>query len=135
MSNERPELSTRNKYWIDRHRYYELKHFCLQYKKWKKLYSKIDGYSKQSSENVSTKTNSIQDVTANAGMIKLYYSTRIEMVERAAKTADNELAEYILKGVTEGLSFDSMSSTIPCSRATYYDSYRKFFYILDRLRL
>ena len=27
----RPELSEKNLYWIDRHRYYELKHFCLQY--------------------------------------------------------------------------------------------------------
>lgn len=27
----RPELSEKNPYWIERHRYYELKHFCLQY--------------------------------------------------------------------------------------------------------
>ena len=26
----RPELSEKNPYWIERHRYYELKHFCLQ---------------------------------------------------------------------------------------------------------
>lgn len=35
----RPELSKSSKYWIDRHRYYELKHFCLQYPIWKKLLS------------------------------------------------------------------------------------------------
>lgn len=27
----RPEVSKKSKYWIERHRYYELKHFCLQY--------------------------------------------------------------------------------------------------------
>ena len=27
----RPEVSTRNPFWINKHRYYELKHFCLQY--------------------------------------------------------------------------------------------------------
>lgn len=27
----RPETSKKNKYWIPRHRYHELKHFCLQY--------------------------------------------------------------------------------------------------------
>lgn len=32
----RPELSEKNPYWIERHRYYELKHFCLQYPIWKK---------------------------------------------------------------------------------------------------
>lgn len=30
-TNIRPELSNKSPYWIERHRYYELKHFCLQY--------------------------------------------------------------------------------------------------------
>ena len=34
----RPEISEKSKYYIDKHRYYELKHFCLQYKEWKKGY-------------------------------------------------------------------------------------------------
>ena len=38
----RPELSSKNKYYIDKHRYYELKHFCLQYPEWKKSYSAFD---------------------------------------------------------------------------------------------
>lgn len=32
MTSVRCELSGTNKYWISKHRYYELKHFCLQYK-------------------------------------------------------------------------------------------------------
>lgn len=35
----RPELSEKNPYWIEKHRYYELKHFCLQYPIWQKQYS------------------------------------------------------------------------------------------------
>lgn len=27
----RAEVSENNPYWIEKHRYYELKHFCLQY--------------------------------------------------------------------------------------------------------
>ena len=34
----RPEISKKNLYWIPKHRYYELKHFCLQYPEWKKNY-------------------------------------------------------------------------------------------------
>ena len=41
----RPELSPKNKYHIDKHRYYELKHFCLQYPEWKKSYSAFDDTS------------------------------------------------------------------------------------------
>jgi hypothetical protein len=38
----RPELSEKNPYWIEKHRYYELKHFCLQYPIWRKAYSVLD---------------------------------------------------------------------------------------------
>lgn len=32
----RPELSKLNPYWISTHRFYELKHFCLQFPEWEK---------------------------------------------------------------------------------------------------
>ena len=31
----RPELAPSDKYHISKHRYYELKHFCLQYSEWR----------------------------------------------------------------------------------------------------
>ena len=37
----RPVLSKRNKYYISKHRYYELKHFCLQYPEWKEEYANL----------------------------------------------------------------------------------------------
>ena len=37
----RPEISRKNKYYIDKHRHYELKHFCLQYPSWKKAYADL----------------------------------------------------------------------------------------------
>ena len=37
----RPEVSNKKEYWISRHRYYELKHFCLQYGEWKQAYNSI----------------------------------------------------------------------------------------------
>lgn len=41
----RSELSRKNPYWIEKHRYYELKHFCLQYPIWKQSYSSLGGLS------------------------------------------------------------------------------------------
>lgn len=46
----RPELSEKNKYWIEKHRYYELKHFCLQYVIWKKSYLALDGLCRRPME-------------------------------------------------------------------------------------
>jgi len=42
----KPELPDKNKHYIEKHRYYELKHFCLQYQAWKRAYAALDGLSK-----------------------------------------------------------------------------------------
>lgn len=48
----RPEISKKNRYWIDKHRYYELKHFCLQYPTWKKAYLSLDNVTDSQNGNV-----------------------------------------------------------------------------------
>ena len=64
------------------------------------------------------------------------YLERMELVEKVAREADPYLASYILKAVTEGYSFTYLKSRleIPCSRDTYYDRYRRFFWILSNSR-
>ena len=133
----RPELSVRNKFWIERHRYYELKHFCMQYPIWKKAYLALDGWGRKPEDlECVSKTNRHSDPTARCGTGKAFYLERIEMVERAAKDADFELASYILKGITEGLSYENLKARleIPCCKDTYYDRYRRFFWLLDKDR-
>lgn len=135
-SKLRPELSSKNKYWISKHRYYELKHFCFQYKQWKKELSYIDGIGHAPTDMVRSETNLPADPVARNAIAREYLRDRIRMIETAAKMADDDLAPYILTGVTEGLSYDQQAArgTIPCSRDTYYDRYRKFFYILSHSR-
>lgn len=133
----RPELSQKNKYWISKHRHYELKHFCLQYPSWKKMYADLQDpkFSVSAIERLPT-TNLPFDPTAKRATISAYYSDRIEMIERAAVEADQCLCAYILKAVTEGLSYTYLKARlkIPCSRDMYYDRYRKFFWILSNSR-
>ena len=115
----RPELSEKNPYWIEKHRYYELKHFCLQYPIWRKVV-----------------TSTLGDPTAKCAMAKTYYSERTDMVERVAEQTDRELAEYILKAVTEGWSYDILKARleIPCCKDVYYELYRRFFWLLNKER-
>lgn len=133
----RPEISEKNKYYIDKHRYYELKHFCLQYNEWKREYSKCSEAILFASriENVPT-SNTPSDITAKYAIQKAYYAKRIEMIEIAARDADDFLYPFILKAVTEGLSYPYLKTklNIPCSRDTYYDRYRKFFWLLCQER-
>lgn len=133
----RAELSVSNKYWIDKHRHYELKHFCLQYPAWKEMYRACDKRSIGSSLNRDKSGSYIHsDPTSNQAIRRAHYAERIEMIERAARGSDEDLHQYILTAVTEGLSFNQLKSRfdIPCSRDTYYDRYRRFFWLLDKSR-
>jgi hypothetical protein len=58
------------------------------------------------------------------------------MVEKAAMNADKDLFVYILKAVTEDLSYNYLKSRleIPCGKDMYYDRYRKFFWLLSKER-
>ena len=133
----RAELSEKNKYYIDKHRHYELKHFCLQYPSWKKAYADFDDTSISLStiENVPT-SNLPGDPTAKRAVMKAHYSERINLIERIAMEADRYLYEYILKAVTENLSYTYLKSklNIPCGKDMYYDRYRKFFWLLSASR-
>ena len=133
----RAEISEKNKYYIDKHRHYELKHFCLQYPSWKKAYADFDDTSVSLStiENVPT-SNLPGDPTAKRAVMKAHYSERINLIERIAREADRYLYEYILKAVTENLSYTYLKSrlNIPCGKDMYYDRYRKFFWLLSASR-
>lgn len=133
----RPEISEKSKYWISKHRHYELKHFCLQYPVWKKQYANYNEavifastFERMPSSNIPS------DLTARYAIKKARYAERIKLVERIAKDADEDLYEYILKAVTEGLSYTHLKSRlgIPCSRDMYYDRYRRFFWLLSEVR-
>ena len=136
-TNIRPKLSAKNKYWIEKHRYYELKHFCLQYLMWKRTYAAIDELSIQTSRLEQTiSSSSPSDLTAKYAIRKAYYSEKIELIEQIARAADEDLYDYILKAVTEGLSYTYLKTKleIPCGRDMYYDRYRKFFWLLNDAR-
>ena len=133
----RAEISEKNKYWIDKHRHYELKHFCLQYPEWKQKYS-ILGIPTISTSvmDILPSDNKHGDPTAEYAMRKAYYAERIKLIEEIAKETDKYLYEYILLAVTKGRSYTYLKTAldIPCGRDMYYDRYRKFFWLLDKSR-
>lgn len=132
----KPELSLKNKYWIERHRYYELKHFCLQYTTWKKLYDSINSINSPTIDYVISKTNKNGNPTEKYAIARTYLKDRIEMIDRVAKKTDETLYHYILIGVTQGYTYTYLKTTmnIPCCRDKYYELYRKFFWLLDKER-
>lgn len=124
----RPEVSKENKYYIPRHRYYELKHFCMQYKDFKKVYNELCSKIQSGVLKIGDEP-AIEDKTL---YIRQRYLDKITVIEESARLTDDVLGAYILKGVTEGLPYTYFKTmnNIPCCKDTYYELYRKFFWIL-----
>lgn len=135
----KPEVSERSPYYINKHRSYELVHFCRQYHDWIRMYESFVDIEEHPFKlaKVSQNCGFIGDSpTERIAMMKQYYAEKIKMVQEAAKMTDKELSSYILKGVTEGLSYEVLRAreNIPCCQETYYMLRRKFFWLLNKMR-
>lgn len=132
----RSEVSEKNPYWIEKHRYLELKHFCLQYPIWKKAYTSLDGLSRRPADLALFRTTEVGNPTARCAIAKAFYSEKLDLINQVATKTDPDFAAYILLGVTEGLSFDTLKIKygIPCCKDVYYTLYRKFFWLLNKER-
>lgn len=133
----RPEVSAKNRYWLPKHRYYELKHFCLQYPEWKRSYISLDGLPTKSaiaSEHVDG--GMLPDPTVLYAEARLYYRDRMDMVEKAARGAAGDLGALLLRAVTEEISYEHLAvmETVPCCKEVWYAAYRRFFWLLDKAR-
>ena len=137
MARLKAELSKSNKYYIESHRYYELKHFCLQYPAWKEAYKNIDGLQRTNEIVSGSKySKALQDSTAKCAALRLYLIEKMDLVEQCSKNTDKDLYAYILKGVTTDIPYETLRLKygIPCCRDKYYELYRRFFWILDKTR-
>lgn len=129
----RPEISKKNRYWISRHRYYELRHFCLQYPEWKRSYESLTGLPGRS-PGFSERTvgGDVSDPTEFCAEARIHYANLMKMVEDAALEAAGDLGKWMLKSVTEGISYEHTNP--PCCKEVWFTAYRRFFWLLDRAR-
>lgn len=129
----RPELSNKNCCKLDKNRYYELKYFCFQYPEWLSQLETLDGYSNANYIQVKSANGSYSDKTYSTVVKREMYLNNIKMVKKVADDVDEYLSKYLIKGITENLSYDILKVRfdIPCSRSVYYKKYRHFFALLD----
>ena len=130
-TNVRAEVSRKRAWWIGKERFYELQHFCRQYPEWRREYLSLDGLMSSGileQRHDESPANPVEKCAEQ----RLYFRARMEMVENAAMSAGGDLGGMLLKAVTEGLSYEAVSP--PCCREVWYTAYRRFFYLLDKVR-
>ena len=133
MGYLKPELSVKNKYWLPKHRYYELRHYCLQYPDWKDLYFRTEPRLSVGAHRWSAQKFP-GDPTGKLALLRAECSRNMELVERVAKESDGYIYTWLLKAVTEDVPFSALQTVygIPCGKDMFYDRYRKFYWLLSQ---
>lgn len=125
-------------YGISKHRYQELKAFCLQYdEKKEKIQYGMKGMRQDGMPGGGPSTESPVEQQA---LDNVAYIKDIRMIEEAAVRANPGIWKYILRSVTQGLpyenvEYDSELGKIPMCRADFYGTRKLFYKILDELKL
>lgn len=129
----RPEVSKKNPYYISKERYYELKHFCLQYHDYahRIALQRNESHFKPFSD-ISRRSTQLSDKTGSIAVENALYGGYMKMIEDCCNDAGGDISKWLFKSVTEGKSFTVLDP--PCCKEYFYIRYRKFFYLLDKVR-
>ena len=124
-------------YGISRHRYEELKAFCLQYNEKK---AKISYGLKGVVQDGQPHGSSTGNPTEAAAIRNTIYLKDCEMIEQAAIAASAEIYAYIIKSVTNDLSYqfieyDKKLGRIPMGINEFYGYRRLFYHYLDKIKI
>ena len=132
----RPVISKKRTYYISKHRYYELKHFCLQYNEFRNLVFSQGRNLTKSLEYHGHKQVEFSDPTGEDVCRTEEARKNIKIIEDSAALTDEFLKDYILESVTQEHSYTYLKliENIPCSRDHFYICYHKFFWILSQLK-
>lgn len=134
--NITPEISKKSKYWISRHRYYELKHFCLQYYNWHREWKTLVESNLITKYDKTVKSDDISRKVEENAIRAESLARKMDLVRKTAYDSSTGLQSYIFKAVTENLSYTYLREKcrIPCCKDVYYEEYRRFFWLLDKAR-
>ena len=124
-----------SKYNISNAKYRELKGFCEQYDEKRQLLSRYYEIGAQVLSDMP-RGSDVSDPTAIRAERAERISSEIEMIEQSAIQADSDIYQAIIKSVCYNIPFSYLKSVdmLPCGKDKFYESRRKFFYILAKKR-
>lgn len=127
------DLKFSSEYNISRHRYRELKEFCLQYEEKKAELQQIYTSSTVAPE-VAVKGGLPGTPTEKKAMRASSLKGEIKLIDDSICEACGEdvgIIEFLKKNVTSGIGFEALGC-VPCSCRSFYQYRRFFFFLLDK---
>ncbi|MGN0405321.1 MAG: hypothetical protein ACI4F1_08875 [Bariatricus sp.] len=123
------------KYNISKNRFREVYYHCLQYNEWKaELEGKADTVKARTITGLpgAAVTGSATEALA---MRREELRKKMEVIEQTAIEADPDLYQYILTAVTNEWAtywYLKQSMNMPCGQTKYYETRKKFYYLIAK---
>lgn len=132
----RAKISKKNKYWISKHRYYEIAHHCMQYKEWKDEYDVLDkqGVKGLDFDGMPHGTD-VGNPTEAIGLRKVILKNKIDTLEETLRECEPDMYKYLLVAVTnEGISYNYLRMVMgfKANEKAYYRERRKFYWLMSQ---
>lgn len=110
-------------YKLSKHRFYELKHFCLQYGEWQFKYLTFDGWPTEANKNEG-------DTTSRDGISRADLMRNMQMINDVVDmTCPEEYQNAMFACVTQGIR-----PRLTRDELDFWHYYRKFFWELSKRR-
>lgn len=129
--------SKNNPYWLSKHNFMMVWHFCLQYPEWQRERSEIllDAQASAIMYTDMPKGSMVDpDPTMKAAEKLAKVSRKIDIIDKAAAKVSPELSAWIIKGTTENWSYETLRSAygIPCGRRQYHRLRQRFYWEVNK---
>ena len=134
MARVRARFSRRSKYYVPKHIFMLVYHYCLNYGDWQAEHDTRIGLCRGGGDN----SGGVGDPTAAQAIRLADLYERIALIEQTAQEVEPSLHPWLLRYVTtEALTFDRLKAEgMPCERKMFYDRRRKFYWLMSqRLKL
>jgi predicted YcjX-like family ATPase len=126
--------SERSKFFVPKEDYITAIHWCLRYPLWvAELKLLPDTNRSMAYENDRVQNSARSDITADTVIRIKELERKIELLEDTAKKVDEDLKDYIILGVTQGLTvFQLLQRGMPCNKNEYIKKRQQFYYEISK---
>lgn len=126
--------SKRSKFFVPKEDYITAIHWCLRYPLWvAELKFLPDTNRSMAYENDRVQNSARSDITADTAIRIKELERKIELLEDTAKKVDKDLKDYIILGVTQGLTvFQLLQRGMPCNKNEYIKKRQQFYYEISK---
>lgn len=128
------EISKKNPYWIPKHRYLELKNWCMQYHEWEEEYNSCVYLTSKNPRG--EKSSNVSDPTSKMAVRMAELKKKMDLVNWICEEVAPNYTITLLVALVNNFSYDDVVMYNPAlpSRSEWYKTRRKFFYILSQKR-